>query len=45
MTKATFIKYSIQLGLDYHIRGSFHYHHSGKHGSLQVDMALAESLT
>lgn len=40
MTKATFIKESISLGLTYSFRGLGHYHHDRKHGSLQADMVL-----
>jgi hypothetical protein len=40
VTKATLIKDSISLGIVYSFRGSVHYHHSGKHGSSQLDMVL-----
>jgi hypothetical protein len=30
------------LGLAYSFKGSVHYPHGGKHGSLQTDMALEE---
>ena len=41
MTKATLIKENISLGLAYSFRGLMvHYHHSGKHGSMQADMVL-----
>jgi hypothetical protein len=30
------------LGLAYSFRGSVHYHHNGKHGSIQADMVLEE---
>ena len=30
------------MGLAYSFRGSVHYHHGGKHGSLQADMVLEE---
>jgi hypothetical protein len=33
MTKATFIKENISLGLAYSFEGSVHYHHGRKHGS------------
>jgi hypothetical protein len=42
MTKATLIKETIQLGLVYSFRGSAHYHHSGKQGSVQADIVLEE---
>jgi hypothetical protein len=32
------------LGLAYSFRGSVHYHHGGKHGSLQAAMVLEEEL-
>ena len=41
MTKATLIK-DISLGLAYRFRGSVHYHHGGKHGSVQAGMVLEE---
>jgi hypothetical protein len=44
MTKATLIKKSISLGLVYSFRGSVHYHHGGKDGSMQADMVLEEEL-
>jgi hypothetical protein len=39
-TKATLIKANIYLGLAYTFRGSVHYHHGRKHGSMQVNMVL-----
>ena len=43
MTKATLIKQNIyKLELAYSFRGSVHYLHGGKHGSMQVDMVLEE---
>ena len=42
MTKATLIKANIYLGLAYSFRGSVHYHHGGRHGSVQADMVLEE---
>ena len=36
------VKSSIYLGLAYSFRGSVHYHHGGKHGSMQADMVLEE---
>jgi hypothetical protein len=44
MTKATFIKDSVSLGLTYSFRGSVHHHHGGKHGSVQADMVLEKEL-
>jgi hypothetical protein len=41
MTKATLIK-NISLRLAYSSRGSVHYHHSGKQGSIQADTMLKE---
>ena len=32
------------MGLAYSFRGSEHYHHGWKHGSIQVDMVLEEEL-
>jgi hypothetical protein len=32
------------LGLAYRFRGSVHYHHGGKHGSIQADMVLEKEL-
>ena len=42
MTKVTLIKENISLGLAYRFRGSVHYHHDRKHGSLQADIVLEE---
>ena len=39
MTKGTLIK-NISLGLACRFRGSVHYHHGRKHGSVQADMVL-----
>jgi hypothetical protein len=44
MTKITLIKANISLGLDYSFRGSVHYHHGMKHGSLQANIVLEEKL-
>ena len=44
MTKATLIKENILLGLAYSFRGSVHYYHGGKHGSVKADMVLLEEL-
>jgi len=44
MTKATLIKANISLGLAYGFRGSVHYHHGEKHGSVQADMVLEKEL-
>ena len=44
MTKATLIKENISLGLAYSFRGSVHYHHGGKHDSMQADMVLEKEL-
>jgi hypothetical protein len=32
------------LGLAYRFRGSVHYHHGRKHGSIQADMVLEKEL-
>ena len=40
MTKATLIRANISLELVYSFRGSPHYHHGDKHGSMQADMML-----
>ena len=37
-------KGNISLGLAYRFRGSVHYHHGGKHGSIQADMMLEKEL-
>jgi hypothetical protein len=44
MTKATLIKANILLELAYRFRGSVHYHHSRKHGRIQIGMVLAKEL-
>jgi hypothetical protein len=48
MTRASLIKGNISLGLACRFRGSVHYQHGRKHGSVQADMVLekeAESPT
>ena len=42
MTMVTLIRENISLGLAYRFRGLVHYHHGGKHGSVQVDLLLEE---
>jgi hypothetical protein len=42
MTNATLTKENISLGLAYRFRGSVHYHHSGKHGSVLAGMVQRE---
>jgi hypothetical protein len=42
MTKASLTKVNISLWLAYSVRGLVHYHHGGKHGSVQADMMLEE---
>ena len=32
------------MGLAYSFRGLVHYHHGGKHGSIQADMVLEKEL-
>jgi hypothetical protein len=44
MTKATFIKDNVALGLAYWFRGLVHHHHGGKHGSAQAELVLEEEL-
>ena len=44
MTKAILINKNIELGLAYHFRGSVHYHHGGKYGSVQAGMVLQRQL-
>ena len=44
MSKATLIKAKISLGLAYSFRGSVHYHHGGKHGSMPADTVLEKEL-
>ena len=45
MTKATLIQDSIELGLDYRLRGACnHYHQVRKPGSVQTGVALEEEL-
>ena len=39
MIKATLTK-GIYWGLAYRFRGLVHYHHGGKHGSMQADVVL-----
>ena len=43
MIKATLTKESIYFRLAYRCRALVHYHHDGKHGSIQ-DMVLAKEL-
>jgi hypothetical protein len=45
MTVTTLIKENISLGLPYSFRGSIHYPHGRKHGSIQADRMLEEELT
>ena len=42
MTMVPLIKESISSGLAYRFRGSVHYHHGGKRGSVQAAMGLEE---
>ena len=42
MTMVTLIRENISLGLAYSFRGSVHYHHGGKHGSLKADLVLED---
>jgi hypothetical protein len=42
MTKTTLINDNISLGLPYRFRDSVHYHHGGKHGTVQADKVLEE---
>jgi hypothetical protein len=42
MTKTTLIKDNVSLELAYRFRGSVHYHHGRKHGSIQAGMTLEE---
>jgi hypothetical protein len=44
MTTEILIKENISLGLAYSFRGSVHYHHGGKHGSMQADIVLQRQL-
>ena len=44
MTKATLIFGQHLIGLSYNVRGSVHYHHGRKHGSVQADMVLEKEL-
>jgi hypothetical protein len=44
MTVATHIKENIELGLAYSFRGLVHYHHGGKHGSIQAVMVQEKEL-
>ena len=39
---ATLTKENIELGLAYSFRGLVHYHHGGKHGSIQAGLVLEE---
>jgi hypothetical protein len=40
MTKATLIRTTFNWGLAYSFRGSVHYHHGRKLGSIQVGLVL-----
>jgi hypothetical protein len=40
MTKAMLIKENVKLGPAYRFRGTVHYHHDRKHGSVWADMVL-----
>ena len=42
---ATLTKENSLLVLAYSFRGSVHYHHDGKHGSMQADMVLEVSIS
>jgi hypothetical protein len=42
MATSVLINESIELGLAYRFRDFIHYQHGGKHGGMQVDMALEE---
>jgi hypothetical protein len=42
ITKATFIKATIELRLAYSFTNSVHYHHVGKHSTVQADLVLEE---
>jgi hypothetical protein len=42
MTTATLTK--LRLGPAYRFEGPVHYHHGGKHGSIQADMMLEKEL-
>jgi hypothetical protein len=44
MAKATVIKENISLELVYNFKGSVHYLHGRKHGSIQADMVLEKEL-
>jgi hypothetical protein len=41
---ASLTKANIPMGLAYRFRGSVHYHHGGKHGSIQADVVLEKEL-
>jgi len=44
MSVAALTKDNISLGLAYRFRGSVHYPHGGKHGSVQADVNLEKEL-
>ena len=44
MAEATLTKENISLGLAYSFRGSVHYRHGGKHGSVRADTVLEKKL-
>jgi hypothetical protein len=44
MTRETLIKKNISLWVAYRFSGSIHYHHGGKHGSMQADLVPEEEL-
>ena len=44
MTKATLTKANIYLGLACSFRGSVHFDHDRRHGTIQADMVLEKEL-
>jgi hypothetical protein len=44
MAIETLIKANIKLRLDYSFKGSVHYHHGRKCGSLEADMVLGKEM-
>ena len=44
MTQTILVKASISIGLAWSSRSAVHYHHGGKHGSVQAGMVLEQEL-
>jgi hypothetical protein len=44
MTQTILVKASISIGLAWSSRSAVHYHHGGKHGSVQAGLVLVQEL-